>query len=48
MVEITKARGVGPKELTEPAMKLLILEIVVMESKLGMEDVLELGREVTS
>jgi len=47
VVELAKARGVDPKELTEAAKKLLILEIVAMESKLSMRDALELGKEVT-
>jgi len=47
VVELAKARGVDPKELAEAAKKLLILEIVAMESKLSMRDALELGKEVT-
>ncbi len=47
VVELARARGVDPKELTEAAKKLLILEIVAMESKLSMRDALELGKEVT-
>ena len=47
VVELAKARGVDRKELAEAAKKLLILEIVAMESKLSMRDALELGKEVT-
>ncbi|MCD6340429.1 MAG: hypothetical protein J7L51_00565 [Desulfurococcales archaeon] len=47
VVELAKARGVDPKELAEATKKLLILEIVAMESKLSMRDALELGKEVT-
>ena len=47
VVELAKARGVDPRELAEAAKKLLILEIVAMDSKLSMRDALELGKEVT-
>ena len=47
VVELARARGIDPRELAEAAKKLLILEIVAMESKLSMRDALELGKEVT-
>ena len=47
VVELARARGVDPKELAEAAKRLLILEIIAMESKLTMKDALELGKEVT-
>ncbi len=47
VVELARARGVDPKELAEAAKKLLILEIIAMESKLSMRDALELSKEVT-
>lgn len=46
VVELAKARGVDPEELAEAAKRLLILEIVAMDSKLSVDDATELGRKV--
>ena len=48
VVELARSRGLSPEELAEAARKLLILEIVAMESKLAMEDVLEISEKVTT
>ena len=45
VVELARSRGLSPEELAEAARKLLILEIVAMESKLAMEDALEISEK---
>ncbi|RLG74927.1 MAG: hypothetical protein DRO12_06235 [Thermoprotei archaeon] len=47
VVELAKARGVDPEKLVDAAKRLLILEIVAMESKMSMDDAIELSEEVT-
>ena len=47
VVELTKVRGIEFEKLVEAAEKLLILEIVAMDSKLSIDDAIELGKEVT-
>jgi len=46
-VELARARGVSAEELAKAAETLLLLEAVSMESKLEMEDALEIADEVT-
>jgi len=48
VVELARSRGLSPEELAEAARRLLILEIVAMESKLAMEDALEISEKVTT
>lgn len=47
VVELARARGVGVEELVKAAETLLLLELASMDSKLTMEDVLEIADEVT-
>ncbi|HDI02400.1 MAG TPA: hypothetical protein ENF93_02010 [Ignisphaera sp.] len=47
VVELAKVRGVDIAKLVEAAKKLLILEIVAMDSKLNIDDAIELSEEVT-
>ncbi len=46
LVEIAKSRGVSAERLAAAAQKLLITEVVAMESKLSMKDALNLGKKV--
>jgi len=46
-VELAKARGVSVEELAKAAETLLLLEVIAMESKLEMDDALEIADEVT-
>jgi len=46
-VELARARGVSAEELAKAVETLLLLEAVSMESKLEMEDALEIADEVT-
>ena len=47
VVELTKVKGIELEKPVEAAKKLLILEIVAMDSKLSIDDAIELGKEVT-
>ncbi|BES81030.1 hypothetical protein [Pyrodictium abyssi] len=47
VVEIARRRGVEPEKLAEAARRLLLLEIIAMESKLSMEEAIELAEEVS-
>ena len=46
VVELARVRGVDPVGLAEAAKRLLILEIAATDSKLSIDDAIELGREV--
>jgi len=44
--EIAKSRGVPSEELAKAAQKLLLMEIIAMESELSMEDAITLSKKV--
>ncbi len=46
VVELAKARGVRLEELADAAKRLLVLEIIAMESRMSIRDAVEIGDEV--